>query len=438
LTKESNNKEQAASSSKRILCNIRQPYQEAINKRIVSKIEKTSSVPQINNISITCPICGSSRVIHNGFRNLENTKKTGIRKCNDCGSKFSENYIRFAGQRNNRKLQICAKEMTKNLDTLAETKTVTGDEKDIKGMLLEYHVKMQLQGYKQSTIRLSESALRTLLARGANLTKPDTVKEIIAKQSTTEKAVNGKIWSGNRKRNVINAYTAFLKHIGLTWEPPLYEIVRKLPFIPTEAEIDSIISASPNALATFLQLLKETGMRRGEAISAPWKDVDFERRVIMCNCPEKGSNPRIFSDLSGKLLNMLNNLPKENEYLFGINTIDKFKNQLCRTRNKLSFKLGNPRLKEIHMHTFRYWKGTMLYHYKPDILYVAEFLGHKDIENTRLYIQIEKNLFKNLPNDQFITRIAINTEQACNLIEVGFEYITGEYNDGGKIFRKRK
>jgi hypothetical protein len=80
----------------------------------------------------------------------------------------------------------------------------------------------------------------------------------------------------------------------------------------------------------------------------------------------------------------------------------------------------------------------MLYHYKPDILEVAEFLGHKDLENTRLYIQLEKSLFKHLLNDQFMTKAAHNTEDACKLIEVGFEYITGEYNDGGKIFRKRK
>jgi hypothetical protein len=80
----------------------------------------------------------------------------------------------------------------------------------------------------------------------------------------------------------------------------------------------------------------------------------------------------------------------------------------------------------------------MYYHYKPDMLLVAEFLGHRALENTRLYIQLEKNLFKNLPNDQFIIKVAQNTEEVCKLLEVGFEYITGEYNDGGKIFRKRK
>ena len=58
------------------------------------------------------------------------------------------------------------------------------------------------------------------------------------------------------------------------------------------------------------------------------------------------------------------------------------------------------------------------------MLEVAEFLGHEELRNTRLCIQVEKSLFKNLPNDMFITRIAHTAEQACSFIEIGFEYVT--------------
>jgi len=34
--------------------------------------------------------------------------------------------------------------------------------------------------------------------------------------------------------------------------------------------------------------------------------------------------------------------------------------------------------------------------------------------------------------------VAKNVEEAKKLVKVGFEYVTGEYDDGGKIFRKRK
>jgi hypothetical protein len=75
----------------------------------------------------------------------------------------------------------------------------------------------------------------------------------------------------------------------------------------------------------------------------------------------------------------------------------------------------------------------MEYHRTKDILYVKELLGHKNIQNTLVYTHLV-----NFENDEFHTAVAENVEKARKLIEAGFEYVTGEYNDGGKIFRKRK
>jgi hypothetical protein len=108
-----------------------------------------------------------------------------------------------------------------------------------------------------------------------------------------------------------------------------------------------------------------------------------------------------------------------------------------RSRRKLAIKLQNPRLLEVHFHTLRHWKATMEYHKTKDLLHTMAFLGHKKSDNTLLYVQLDKNLFSE-SDDSFTTRIAHNTQEACPLIETGFEFVTGEYNDGGKIFRKRK
>ncbi|TET20293.1 hypothetical protein E3J74_03320 [Candidatus Bathyarchaeota archaeon] len=77
------------------------------------------------------------------------------------------------------------------------------------------------------------------------------------------------------------------------------------------------------------------------------------------------------------------------------------------------------------------------YHRTKDILHVQRLLGHKNIQNTLIYIDLESKLFNNT-NDGFTVRVAHNVGEALNLVEVGFEYVTGEYGDGGKIFRKRK
>ena len=63
----------------------------------------------------------------------------------------------------------------------------------------------------------------------------------------------------------------------------------------------------------FLQLAKETGARAGEIFGLKWIDLDFERRAVTI-IPEKGSDPRIFK-LSGKMIAMLNRLPRGGEDL---------------------------------------------------------------------------------------------------------------------------
>lgn len=236
------------------------------------------------------------------------------------------------------------------------------------------------------------------------------------------------------KSNAIASYTLFLKMLGLKWQPPICKVTRKLPFIPTEQEIDSLISACGKKTATFLQLLKETAMRAGEANSLKWIDVDVQRQVITMNAPEKNSNPRIFK-VTNKLIAMLNALPKTDEYVFG-------KSQACyrnatfyKSKRTIAKKIQNPRLLRIHFHTLRHWKATILYHETKDILYVKQFLGHKRIDNTLLYVQIAKTIFKNT-TDEFTVKVAKTPEEIQQLLEVGFQYVCER--DGLMFFRKRK
>jgi hypothetical protein len=79
----------------------------------------------------------------------------------------------------------------------------------------------------------------------------------------------------------------------------------------------------------------------------------------------------------------------------------------------------------------------MEYHKTHDIIHVKELLGHKRIENTMVYINLEKAIFS-ASSDNHYSAVAKNVEETCKLIESGFEYVTGEYADGGKVFRKRK
>ena len=73
----------------------------------------------------------------------------------------------------------------------------------------------------------------------------------------------------------------------------------------------------------------------------------------------------------------------------------------------------------------------MLYHKTRDILFVKQQLGHKKIETTLIYTQLV-----NFGSDEFHVAVARTLEDACKLVEQGFDYVTDI--DGVKIFRKRK
>lgn len=75
----------------------------------------------------------------------------------------------------------------------------------------------------------------------------------------------------------------------------------------------------------------------------------------------------------------------------------------------------------------------MFFAIKPKIWDKA--LGHKNIQNTMLYIQIEKALFA-FDSDEFHVKTAKTPEEIKELLEVGFEYVCEK--DGLLFFRKRK
>ncbi|MCW3997011.1 MAG: tyrosine-type recombinase/integrase [Candidatus Bathyarchaeota archaeon] len=215
---------------------------------------------------------------------------------------------------------------------------------------------------------------------------------------------------------------------GKRWTPPIYKRVRKLPFIPTEIEIDQLIAGSSKRVATYLQLLKETGMRSGEASILKWIDVDFERRAIRIT-PEKGSNPRILP-ISVKLSNMLHEIAQDKITVFGVSS-DLMLRNFSKQRKRIAAKLKNPRIRQITFHTFRHWKATMEYHKTRDILHVQQILGHKSLNSTMLYTQLI-----NFNDDEFKAIVAHSEDEACKLVEAGFEFVCS-YNKN-KIFRKRK
>ena len=156
---------------------------------------------------------------------------------------------------------------------------------------------MQKEGYKRITIIGVVSSLRSI-ARKTNLLDPEHVKRYLSTAQISEA----------RKEALVVRVTRFYKYQHITWTPPRYKRVNKYPFIPTELELSTLISGYRRRTSTFLTLLKETGMRPGEAWSLQWKDLNREQKTVNVT-PEKNSNGRTLQ-ISESCLAMLTALPK--------------------------------------------------------------------------------------------------------------------------------
>jgi len=289
--------------------------------------------------------------------------------------------------------------------------------------ILSFLWHLKKRGYKESTIKENYSKILRHLARHCNLNNPESVVEYVAKKHV----------SSGRKELIINCYMNYCKFKGIHFNPPRYKRVDKLPYVPSEQDIEALIAALPKKLSIFTRVVKETGARPGEVWSLMWQDIDFERNMIYINHPEKGSKARAIR-VPSQVIALLNKLPRKTRYVFRSKVDAKLKNfqrYFIRRKKMIAEELCNPKIELITWKSLRHWKGTMEYYKTKDILHVKELLGHKNINNTLIYTHLVD--FK---EDEYICKAAKTLEEAKALIEKGFEYVCEM--DGFKLFRKRK
>ncbi len=381
--------------------------------------------------SKTCPECGSEKLWRDGLRYSRGNNAVQRWLCRVCGFRFSDGVILNASG----SIVPCCRVRVADgaMNNLVEVETrqeqaagaTTRDLATIKGKIVEFALWLKKQGYDDEVAKWRSDRMWQFVKAGANLWDPESVKEILATR---------KSWSDGYKMLLLYAYENFLQMEQLTWIRPHYCQQERLPFIPTETELDQLIASCGKKLSIFLQGLKDTGADPGELTKFQPTDISVQTRMLEIR-PVKGHNSRV--------------LPVSKDFITRIQTLKSYEKGnrifsqkslvmcLYWQRKRAAQKFNNPRLQKISFTTFRHWRGTMEYHRTKDILHVKSVLGHKQIRNTLKYIHLEQMLFNEV-KDQYITKIALNVKEACALAEVGFEYVTGEYNDGGKIFRKLK
>ena len=171
---------------------------------------------------------------------------------------------------------------------------------------------------------------------------------------------------------------------------------RFLFFLPEETELDTLVTATQSArMRTFLQCLKETFADPSEVLGLRWEDVDAKRNIIAINHPVKDHLAREL-EVSSRLVNMLNALPKTSRLIFPT-TYGNMQSSYDKLRKRVAARTQNPRLLKISFVSFRHWAGTQLaWLFNGNMFIVKEKLGHRNINSTMKYV---RRLKLTLPED---------------------------------------
>jgi excisionase family DNA binding protein len=154
--------------------------------------------------------------------------------------------------------------------------------------------------------------------------------------------------------------------------------------ILTVEEIDKLLDAAKPHLRPILTLLLGTGMRRTEALSLQWENVDFLRGFIYVGSRDTKSGRSRTIPMSGLVHQMLKDLHKGTNHGFVFvnpETKDRFRDI------SESFKTAcdDADIKGVTLHTLRHTAGSQMVESGIDLPTVAKILGHSTIQMTMRY-----------------------------------------------------
>lgn len=136
-------------------------------------------------------------------------------------------------------------------------------------------------------------------------------------------------------------------------------------------------ATNPSWLRPFLVTALHTGMRKGEILNLEWKDIDFDRRMLMIHRSKNGEKRSI--PMSKTLYEVLKGIKVRDisGRVFPISD-RSFRAAFDKTLKKIG-------ISDFRPHDMRHTFATRLVQNNVDLYKVKELLGHKTIAMTTRY-----------------------------------------------------
>jgi hypothetical protein len=227
----------------------------------------------------------------------------------------------------------------------------------------------------------------------------------------------------NKYRNALfDAYAHYCVANESGWVRPRVKPEKAPIKLPTEENIDKIISSASLRYATVFQLSKHR-LRPDEISKIILRDIDTGKGTLSVRTSKMGLRTiklrRETFDLLREFLsiNMISDLNKK---LFAHpRTIG----ETWTKYRKLAYqKFRDPELLKSRLYDLRHWYGTTQYIKTRDIFHVKYLMGHRNIESTLHYMHIAKGLVNY--SEDYSVKVASTLNEYIDLLENGFTYIS--------------
>lgn len=154
------------------------------------------------------------------------------------------------------------------------------------------------------------------------------------------------------------------------------------------------IFQNPLKAKTILSFMLYTGIRKNELLTVKRKNIDLENRTVIIFSSK--SNKEEAKPFSKKLIPLLKTYyTTEQEDINAFNVSEGSVNYLFRTLKKHFNDIN------IYPHLLRHCIATHLYEEGASLEFIADFLGHKNLETTRRYLGKNKKANKKI-YDKFV------------------------------------
>lgn len=143
-----------------------------------------------------------------------------------------------------------------------------------------------------------------------------------------------------------------------------------------DEEAGLLLELAPHVRPVVLVAL-HAGLRRGEILNLPWKNVDLGKRLLTVEGTKSGKARFIpINSLLADVLAKLKSLSRDRVRVFPFKDVTTAFEKACR----------RAKIEDFHFHDLRRTFGTRLLEKGADIITVSRLLGHSSVVTTQRYL----------------------------------------------------